>query len=124
MKGGEPFFFAGIYEHAGSERPDTVALFTTRPNSLVEKIHDRMAVILEGEAAHAWLKSGPLSPEEFSRLSAPFPAEEMVAWPVSDAVNSVRNEGPILVDPLPEKTSPPVAKMIAERADGEQLTLL
>lgn len=124
LKGGEPFFFAGIYEQAGNERPDTVALFTTRPNSLVEKIHDRMAVILQGEAAHAWLRSGPLSPEEFSRLSAPFPAEEMVAWPVSDAVNSVRNEGPILVEPVPEKTGPTAAKMIAERPGGEQLTLL
>lgn len=124
LKGGEPFFFAGVYEEFSNERSDTLALFTTAPNQLVEKIHNRMAVILQGDAAHAWLKSGPITPEEFSRLSASFPAEEMMEWPVSDAVNSIRNEGPALIEPVLEKTLTAARPMIVERPGGEQLNLL
>lgn len=97
-----PFYFAAIYEAATDTRPETVALLTTRPNSLMETIHNRMPVILTGADAQAWLKSGPLTPDALSRLTAPFPADEMRAVPVSRLVNSPRNTGPevIAVDDL------------------------
>jgi len=118
LKNGEPFFFAGVYERGGDERPDTFAMLTTAANDLMKGIHVRMPVILYGEMAHAWLGSGPISQEELSRLSAPYPATEMEEWAVGEAVGNVKNEGPELVVPVV------AGAMIAERASGEQLSLL
>lgn len=76
-----------------------------------------MPVILRGEAAHTWLNAGPLTPEELSRLSAPFPASEMEEWPVSNSVGNVRNDGPELVVPVT------AGEIVAERPNGMQLPL-
>ena len=44
------------------------------------RVHDRMRVILATNAARRWIESGPLPAE----LLAPYPAEEMTAWPDGD----------------------------------------
>jgi len=94
-----PFYFAGIFEPGNETRPATVALLTTRPNALMEAIHTRMPVILNGESAKAWLRAGPLSPDELGRLTSPFPAEQMHAVPVSKLVNNPRNDSADLLVP-------------------------
>jgi putative SOS response-associated peptidase YedK len=50
------------------------------------RVHDRMPAILATEAARQWLEPGPLRPE----LLAPYPAEEMTGWRVSDNATSSR----------------------------------
>jgi putative SOS response-associated peptidase YedK len=88
----EPFFIASIYEQATALRPETYAMLTTRPNQMMESIHNRMPVILKPEAAHRWLTAGVISESEFSALCVPYPTEEMHAFPVSSIVNNPRND--------------------------------
>jgi len=118
LKGGEPFFFAGIYEFGGDGKADTFAILTTAANSLMKGIHDRMPVILRGEATRAWINAGPIVEEELRRLTAPFSAYEMEEWVVHEAVGNVKNDWPRLVAPVP------AGEIIVERPGGEQLKLL
>jgi|GEM_PF-851546 len=106
-----------MYERGSDGKQDTFALLTTEPNPLMQGIHDRMPVILFPEAANEWLKSGPITQEEFSRFSTPYPAEQMEEWAVAKAVGNVRNDGPELVRPVPE------GEIVAERPSGERLRL-
>lgn len=94
LKDGKPFFFAGIYEAATQTRPENYLLFTTRPNELMETIHNRMPVILTGDRMKRWLEPGPLTADQFSKLMEPFPAAEMIARPISTLINSPRNDRP------------------------------
>ena len=52
------------------------------------RVHDRMPVILNNQAARQWVEPGPLPAE----LLAPYPAEEMTAWRVADAAKNSRIE--------------------------------
>jgi putative SOS response-associated peptidase YedK len=94
-----PFWIAGIFETGTESKPDTYALLTTRPNSLMAEIHDRMPVILTKEGAHDWLRSGPISADELGRLAGPYAAEQMRAVAVSKLVNNTRNDGPEVLAP-------------------------
>jgi|ERR1035437_4510753 putative SOS response-associated peptidase YedK len=91
---GQPFVIAGIYENGNDDRPDSFALLTTKPNELMESIHNRMPAILSNEAAKKWLTNEPIGIEEVNTLCAPYPAKLMEAWPVSRLVNSPRNDVP------------------------------
>ncbi|MBI3363071.1 MAG: SOS response-associated peptidase [Chloroflexi bacterium] len=58
LKSGEPFAFAGLWELWRSADDDTIlscTIVTTEPNSLMEKIHNRMPVILKPEDYTLWL---------------------------------------------------------------------
>jgi putative SOS response-associated peptidase YedK len=56
-----------------------------------------MPAILRREDQDTWLNG---SPQEAHAVLAPYPAELMVAHPVSARVNSVRNNGPELIEPI------------------------
>jgi putative SOS response-associated peptidase YedK len=98
-KGEAPFFFAGIYEDAKGTEPELCLLLTTQPNEVVAPVHDRMPVMLTGDAAKRWLKPGPLTEDEFKMLTGPYDANDMEAVPISSLVNSVKNNGPELLTP-------------------------
>jgi putative SOS response-associated peptidase YedK len=104
LRSGRPFFFAGIYEPATDNRPATYLLFTTRPNELMQPIHDRMPAILTEEQAKQWIQPGPIAAEQLEHFMQPFPAGEMVARPISTLINSPRNDTPECIagpdDPL------------------------
>lgn len=92
-----PFVFAGLWERwrsADGVVLETCALITTTPNAVVAPLHDRMPVILAGEAIDRWLDPAVDAPEQLTPLLAPFPAEDMTATPVSPRVNSVVHDGP------------------------------
>ncbi len=76
------------------------AIVTTTPNALCAEIHNRMPVILKPDAWPVWLGEEPAAPPELKALLAPFPAEEMISWPVSPRVGNVRNNDPGLIEPL------------------------
>lgn len=98
----EPFAFAGLWDRWRSRDRDVTiescAFLTTRPNPLVERIHDRMPVILTGEALDLWLDPAATS-SHLAEILAPLPADRMRATPVSPRVNDPGNDDPELVRP-------------------------
>jgi putative SOS response-associated peptidase YedK len=107
LKGGRSFFMAGIYEKARHNRPAAFAILTTAPNELMAKIHARMPVILDDGKAKRWLQRGDLAPEKLAELTAPHPAEEMEATPISSLVNSPKNDVPEVLEPVAFTPPPP-----------------
>lgn len=105
MESGEPFAFAGLWESWNSPDGSNIlscTIITTEPNALTAKIHNRMPVILPSEAIGEWLDPGERKPEELNRFLQPYPANEMIAFPVSRLVNSPQNESPECIAPLAE----------------------
>jgi len=78
-------------------------VITSPPNSLMEKIHDRMPAILLAENEKDWLDV-EIKPEEALQMIIPYPAEKMNAYEVSSKVNNVRTNEPDLI--LPVKPTP------------------
>lgn len=93
--GGLPFAFAGLWERwagsAGAGPLETFTVLTTEANKLVGEVHDRMPVILVGEALDRWMDPGAAQ-GALEELLRPFPAEEMERWEVSIRVNAVAND--------------------------------
>ena len=100
LKSGEPYAMAGLWERWQPREGaalETFTILTTVPNELMAPIHDRMPAILAVRDYPRWLSPGdPARPP--LDLLRPFPAEEMLAWPVSARVGNVRNNDPRLLD--------------------------
>ena len=82
-------------------------MLTCPPNAVVRPLHDRMPVVLAGDAVRAWLDPRPMTPAAAAELTVPFPAGRMVAHAVSPAVNSPSTDGPACVEPAAEPDGPP-----------------
>ncbi len=105
LRGEEPFAFAGIWDPAGGPWPETYCILTTRPNELVGRIHDRMPVILAGDAMPRWLGEHPLAEEEYRLLTGPLESGRMESRPLSRYVSNSRHEGPRCLAP-PDEAPP------------------
>jgi putative SOS response-associated peptidase YedK len=105
LKSGEPFAFAGLWEVWHPDQADVLlscAIITTTPNALMEKIHDRMPVILPAKAYDLWLDPAEQTPDALralDKLLKPYPAAQMTALPVSRAVNDPKNDSPECIQP-------------------------
>lgn len=105
LDGGEPFAFAGLWESwRDPERPDdpplvSCTLITTSPNALMRGIHDRMPVILTGDALVEWVDR-ETRPERAAELMRPYDARAMEAWRISTRVNTPANDDPSVLEPL------------------------
>ena len=101
MEDGRPFAFAGLWESwdkGGEGEVRTCTILTTGANALVGEVHDRMPVILAHDAYDVWLD--PASErDELTGLLAPYPEDEMEAYPVSRFVNSPSNNDPRCIEP-------------------------
>jgi putative SOS response-associated peptidase YedK len=90
---------AGIWSPPIDAALPSAAILTISPNALLSPIHNRMPVILSGDALSGWL-----SPEadigDLWPLLAPREASSLRMWPVSTAVNRVGNDGPDLLRPV------------------------
>jgi putative SOS response-associated peptidase YedK len=82
----------------------TFTLITTEANAVVGRIHDRMPVMLNTlEARAAWLNERtPLN--EIRSLLGPAPDALLTARRVSRAVSNARNEGPRLLEEIPDES--------------------
>jgi len=100
LKGGEPFFFAGLWEPARDDAPAAFCIVTTTPNDLLQHIHDRMPVILGPNSGPVWLGDEPLDPAQLARLCRPLPAEMMTGHRVDPRVNNVRYDAPDCIAPI------------------------
>lgn len=104
---GEPLPMAGLYEFwRDRSRPDddplawwtTCTVLTTDATDGFGKIHDRTPMAVRPEQWAAWL-----DPDRADASGLMVPATDigLEAYPVSLDVNSVRNNGPGLIEPLP-----------------------
>jgi putative SOS response-associated peptidase YedK len=103
LKNGEPFAFAGLWEHWKSEEKSITSftILTTTPNAFTAELHDRMPVILPKEAYDVWLNGDA---KDVSTILKPFEASEMAAHPVSTVMNSARVDDPSCIAPLNQPT--------------------
>ena len=110
MADGAPFAFAGLWERWLAPDQQTVescTILTTRPNSLVSDVHDRMPAILTPEDYELWLDPGITSPERVFDCLRPFDSNLMKKHPVSTRVNRPENDDEECVREVPiEQTAP------------------
>ena len=82
-----------------AERLHSLAIVTGPPNGLVATVHDRMPIVLDPDDWDTWLDEGARL-AELRPLLRPYPAAELLLYPVSPAVNNVRSGGAELLLPL------------------------
>ncbi|MFO0946814.1 MAG: SOS response-associated peptidase [Planctomycetota bacterium] len=102
MKDERPFAFAGLWERwrGDNELVESCTILTTTANSLLNKLHDRMPVILSSEDYNSWLDPECDPQRTLVPLLRPFPDEKMKMYPVSSQVNNARHETADCVEPL------------------------
>lgn len=93
LKSEEVFSFAGIYNDSG------FVILTSRPNSLMEDIHNRMPCILKPEDEDIWLNPDT-NENHLLELLSPYPPDDMKRWAVSTLVNKPANNFPEILRPL------------------------
>jgi putative SOS response-associated peptidase YedK len=106
---GAPLAMAGIYElWRDRALPDdherawlwTAAIITTSAPDELGRIHDRMPMIIEKDRWADWLDPASDDPADLRALLAPAAAGGLAWHPVSTAVNSVRHNGPELIETI------------------------
>ncbi|MEP7091907.1 MAG: SOS response-associated peptidase [Nocardioidaceae bacterium] len=100
---------AGLYEiwHDKTRAEDdperflwTCTVLTTSAEDSLGHIHDRMPLLVEPDRWSAWLDPAASGVDDLTSLLVPAAPGRLEAYPVSTAVNNVRNNGPELLDAL------------------------
>lgn len=97
---GEVMAMAGLYELWKSPEDEwvwTCTVITTEATDDVGRIHDRMPMVVAPDSWGAWLDPTRNDVDDVRALLVPAMAGSMEAYPVSKAVNNVRNNGPELI---------------------------
>lgn len=100
LKDDEPFAFAGLWDswkNPAGEPIRTCTIITTEPNELMARIHNRMPAILSPDARQEWLDPTNHDLPLLSHLLGAYPADEMVARPVSRLVNDPKHDSAELI---------------------------
>jgi putative SOS response-associated peptidase YedK len=115
---GHPLAFASLYElwRDPSVPPDdadawlwtTTVITTSAPDDLGH-IHDRMPMVIDPANWGEWLDPTNRDVSDLRSLLAPAVVSGLTTYPVSTAVNSVRNNGPELIEPLNPGLALPLA---------------
>lgn len=107
--------FAGLYElWRDKGRPDedpgawlwTATIITTRAEDEVGRIHDRMPMVIEPDRWADWLDPAATVAEALHGLMTPASSAHLTSHAVSTEVNSVRNNGPGLIEPMEGDSEP------------------
>lgn len=104
MREESPFGFAGLWDRWEGESGQVInscTILTTEANEALRPVHDRMPVILHPEEYSLWLEADARERASLAELLRPYPAEEMVGYPVSTSINSPRNQGAELIEQIP-----------------------
>lgn len=101
LKDDGSFGFAAVWERwsKNGQRIESCSIITTDANELVAAIHDRMPVIVPREAYELWLSPDTQERELLQSLLRPYRASDMVAFPVSERVNSPACNDPECIRP-------------------------
>jgi len=106
----KPFAFAGIWESwkdpndPNADAVESCSIITTHANTLIQPIHDRMPVILPRELESDWLDLDNTDTGFLREIMIPFDPGLMKCYPVSQAVNSTKNEGKDLITPIVQES--------------------
>jgi putative SOS response-associated peptidase YedK len=104
---GGPLAFAGLYElwrdRALPEDHErawlwTATIITTSAPDDLGRIHDRMPMVVDPGRWQDWLDPAHDDPAGLMALLGPAATAGLISYPVSTAVNSVRNNGPELIE--------------------------
>jgi putative SOS response-associated peptidase YedK len=98
LAGNRLFGFAGLWEK-WSRRGEpliTCTILTTTPAPSIAHVHDRMPVMLDRDGCMRWLDKSA-EPDLLKSLLRPFDDDQLEAYPVSNLVNYVENDGPACV---------------------------
>lgn len=101
MRDEHPFGFAGLWERwqgEGGQVINSCTILTTEANEVLQPVHDRMPVILYPDDYELWLDADLRKVDLARELLRPFPALEMIAYPVSPLINSPLNQGAQLIE--------------------------
>jgi putative SOS response-associated peptidase YedK len=107
---------AGLYEVWRDKTRDdddpqrflwSCTVITTSAEDSVGHIHDRMPLMVERDRWASWLDPSVDDPDTLKQLLVPAAPGRLEAYPVSTAVNSVRNNGPELLDALAAEPGQP-----------------
>ncbi len=104
---GAPLALAGLWESwrdADGTVLRTFAILTTAANATMRTLHERMPVVLEPADWPVWLGEAE---GDAAALMRPAGDHALRLWPVSRAVNSVRNNGATLLDRIDDPDAPP-----------------
>ncbi len=104
---GAPLALAGLYEFwrpsPEGEWLVTVTVLTCASAGPLAALHDRMPVVLDPSGYSTWLDPGSSVDASFDARLA---VDLLTLYPVSTAVNSVRNNSQDLLDPIPAEPAP------------------
>ena len=103
---GSPLALAGLWEGfkgADGEVVRTFCLLTTAANQPLQAVHHRMPVLLEQNDWSLWLGE---QEGDVDALLQPAADDVLRLWPISTAVNAVRNNGADLLAPLQAPGAP------------------
>jgi putative SOS response-associated peptidase YedK len=112
---GSAMAMAGLYEiwrdpTRDDEDPQrflwTATVLTTTAEDAVGHIHDRMPLLVEPQRWAQWLDPRVSAKDELLSLLVPAAPGRLEAYPVSTQVNSVRNNGAELLEPLAAEGGP------------------
>ena len=107
---------AGLYEVWRDKTRDdddpqrflwSCTVITTSAEDSVGHIHDRMPLMVERDRWASWLDPSVDDPDTLKQLLVPAAPGRLEAYPVSTAVNRVRNNGPELLDALAAEPGQP-----------------
>ncbi|MFA7436055.1 MAG: SOS response-associated peptidase [Bacilli bacterium] len=97
------FALAGIWStfiKPDNSKVFTFSIITCEANKLMQTIHDRMPVILDKDKIHFWLNPQNKDPNALKEILLPYDDKKMIAYKVSNEVNSPKNDYESLVNKL------------------------
>lgn len=104
FKNMELFSFAGLYDiwkdPLNNREYKSFTIITTKANSLISDIHDRMPVILKQEDEKIWLDNNINDIKTLTNLLKPFDSDKMLMYRVSNKVNNPKNDFKELLGPI------------------------
>lgn len=111
---GAPFAFAGLFESwkdpdGDGSRIRSCTILTGPANAAMQKIHDRMPVMVAPSMWDAWLDPAGLDAVALLESIEPPPAELFAIHAVSTAVNNARSSGAELLQPVEPMTEESLA---------------
>lgn len=94
---------AGLYDVRTGDDGEPEASYTIitgPPNEMMAEIHDRMPMIIRPDDVALWMDADITELAPLEPLLQPLPDTETEMYPVSTAVNSVKNNTPELLEPI------------------------